>query len=45
MITQDANKQLTPAVQTHLLLRDVAEVDLGVSVAEIEAMRGGHLWL
>lgn len=35
MITQDANKQLTPAVQTHLLLRDAAEVDLGVSVAEL----------
>lgn len=37
MITQEANKQLTPAVQTYLLLRDAAEVDLGVSVAEIEA--------
>lgn len=36
MITQEANKQLTPAVQTYLLLRDAAEVDLGVSVAEIE---------
>ena len=37
MITQDENKQLTPAVQTYLLLRDAGEVDLGVSVAEIEA--------
>lgn len=37
MITQDANQQLTPAVQTYLLLRDAVEVDLGVSVAEIEA--------
>lgn len=36
MITQDANQQLTPAVQTYLLLRDAVEVDLGVSVAEIE---------
>lgn len=35
MITQ-GNKQLTPAVQTYLLLRDAVEVDLGVSVAEIE---------
>lgn len=35
MITQEANKQLTPAVQTYLLLRDAAEVDLGVSVAEL----------
>ena len=35
MITQEANKQQTPAVQTYLLLRDAAEVDLGVSVAEL----------
>lgn len=36
MIAGDTNKQVAPAVQTYLLLRDAVEVDLGVSVAEIE---------
>ena len=37
MIAEDTNKQVAPAAQTYLLLRDAVEVDLGVSVAEIEA--------
>ena len=41
MIAGDTNKQVAPAVQTYLLLRDAAEVDLGVSVAEIE-MRAAY---
>lgn len=43
MIAGDTNKQVAPAVQTYLLLRDAAEVDLGVSVAEIE-MRVAYCW-
>lgn len=36
MIAEDTSKQVAPSAQTYLLLRDAAEVDLGVSVAEIE---------